>query len=135
MVVAFPGTEFKGEIAPAIAELVDSGIVRVIDLAFVTKRDNGSIATFELEDLQPEAGAAFQTLQAVVGDLVSAEDLVAVGRSLEPNQSAALLVWEDVWATKLADSIRNAGGVLIDLERIPHETVMAAIEASSVKVE
>jgi uncharacterized membrane protein len=129
MAVSFPGNKFKGEIVPALKELVDSGTVRIIDLAFVMKDGDGNIAAIEVEELDSDAGKAFAALQAEIGDLVNADDLQAVGEVLEPNSSAAVLVWEDVWATKLAKAIRDAGGVLLDLERVPHEVVQAALKA------
>ena len=129
MAVSFPGNKFKGEIVPALKELVDSGTVRIIDLAFVMKDGDGNIAAIEVEELDSDAGKAFAALQAEIGDLVNADDLQAVGEVLEPNSSAAVLVWEDVWAAKLAKAIRDAGGVLLDLERVPHEVVQAALAA------
>jgi len=127
MVVAFPGNQFRGEIGPALQDLVDSGTVRIIDLAFVTKGSEGNIFTLELDDLDSETGAAFKQFESDVGDLVNQEDLLAVGQELEPNSSAAVLVWEDLWAKKLATAIRNANGVLLDLERVPHEVVEEAL--------
>lgn len=129
MAVSFPGNKFKGEIVPALKELVDSGTVRIIDLAFVVKDAEGNVAGMEVEELDSDAGKAFAALQAEIGDLVNQDDLMAVGEVLEPNSSAAVLVWEDVWATKLAKAIRDAGGVLLDLERVPHEVVQAALKA------
>lgn len=129
MAVSFPGNKFKGEIVPALKELVDSGTVRIIDLAFVTKDAEGNVLAMEVEEVDSDAGKAFAALQAEIGDLVNADDLQAVGEVLEPNSSAAVLVWEDVWATKLAKAIRDAGGVLLDLERVPHEVVQAALAA------
>ncbi len=129
MVVAFPGNQFKGEIVPALTDLVKSGTVRIIDLAFVAKDAEGNVATMELEDLQSDVGKAFTALEAEIGDLVNEDDLKAVGEVLEPNSSAGVLVWEDVWAAKLAQAIRDAGGVLLDLERVPHEVVQAALKA------
>ena len=128
MVVAFPSNNFKGEIVPALEELVESGTIRIIDLAFVTKDADGNVAAFELEDFESDAGQAFQRLQLEIGDLVNGDDLEAVGEELEPNSSAAILVWEDVWATKLRDAILNAGGELLDLERLPLAVVEAALE-------
>jgi uncharacterized membrane protein len=129
MVVAFPGNQFKGEIVPALTDLVKSGTVRIIDLAFVAKDAEGNVATMELEDLQSDVGKAFAALEAEIGDLVNEDDLKAVGEVLEPNSSAGVLVWEDVWAAKLAQAIRDAGGTLLDLERVPHEVVQAALKA------
>lgn len=135
MLVAFPGNKFTGDIVPALLELVESGTVRIIDLAFVSKDADGSVLTFEMEDLDSVAGEAFQTLQAVVGDLVNAEDLEAAADMLEPNQSAAILVWEDLWAKRLAGAIRDSGGVVLDLERVPHEVIAAAAEASNLQLD
>ena len=128
MIVAFPGNRLKGEIVPALAELVEAGTLRIIDLAFVMKDADGAVGTAEMGDLDSEVFKAFDALSPETMGLLNQEDLAAAGEELEPNSSAALLVWEDVWATKLRDAILNAGGELLDLERIPHEVVKAAME-------
>jgi hypothetical protein len=129
LIVAFPGNQFRGEIAPALAELVDSGTIRIIDLAFVGKSATGDVVAFELLDLEPDVKEAFDKLGIEVSGLFNEDDLMAAGEELDPDTSAALLVWENVWARKVADSIRNAGGVVLDFERLPHEVVQAAREA------
>jgi Family of unknown function (DUF6325) len=129
MIVAFPGNEFRGEIAPALAELVDAGTIRIIDLAFVGKSAAGEIVAFELTDLDPEIRAGFEKAGVEVSGLFNEDDLMAAGEQLEPDTSAALLVWENVWARNVAQKIRDAGGVLFDFERLPHEVVQAAREA------
>ena len=131
MAVAFPGNKFKGDIAPALKELVDSGTIRIIDLAFVTKDESGNVLAIEEEELDSDAGKAFQAIQHEVGDLVSEVDLKMLGAALEPNSSAAILVWEDVWAGKFASALRDAGGVLIDRRLVPHEVMQAALEYSA----
>ena len=128
MIVAFPGNRLKGEIVPALAELVEAGTLRIIDLAFVMKDTDGVVVTAEMGDLDSEVFKSFDALSPETMGLLNQEDLAAAGEELEPNSSAALLVWEDVWATKLRDAILNAGGELLDLERIPHEVVKAAME-------
>jgi uncharacterized membrane protein len=133
MAVAFPGNKFKGEIAPALKELVASGTIRIIDLAFVIKNEEGDVVAMELEELDSESGKAFAALQAEIGDLVNAEDLKEIGAGLAPNSSAAILVWEDIWAKRFAGAMRDAGGVLIDIQRVPHEVVQAALEWSEQK--
>jgi uncharacterized membrane protein len=131
MVVAFPGNKFTGEITPALKELVNSGTIRIIDLAFVTKDADGNVAAMELEDLDSDVGQAFQAIEAVIGELVNQDDLMAVGKSLEPNSSAALLVWEDTWATKFVQALANAGAVVLDLQRVPRDVIDAALEYSA----
>jgi uncharacterized membrane protein len=133
MVVAFPGNRFRGEIAPALEDLVKSGTVRILDLAFVTKDGDGNVLAMELEDVESATGAAFKQIESEVGDLVNEEDLRAVGEELEPNSSAAVLVWEDVWAAKLATAIKAADGVMLDLERIPRPVVEEALAHARAK--
>jgi hypothetical protein len=126
LVVAFPENRFSGQIAPAIGDLVDAGTIRVIDLAFVMKDANGDVMTMEYADLAPEMAAAFEKFANTDGGLFNEEDMLAAGEELEPNSSAALLVWENLWATKVADAIREAGGVMLDFDVIPADVVDAA---------
>jgi hypothetical protein len=128
VVVTFPGNELTGDIAAALEELVRGGTIRILDLAIVVKDDAGNVAGFEIEDSDSEAGRAFQRIQGEIGDLVSAQDLDAIGETLAPNSSAAILVWEDVWATRLRDALAAAGGELLELERLPLAVVEAALE-------
>ena len=130
-VVAFPGNQFKGEIAPALRELVESKTIRIIDLAFVLKDEDGNIAGVELEDAGSEVLRAFETLTYDRDGLISDNDLERIGDALDPNSSALVMVWEDVWATKLAEAVRNAGGVVVDIQRVPYEVVQAAIDYAS----
>ncbi len=127
-VIVFPGNEFKGEIAPALADLVEAGTIRLIDAAFVSRDEKGEVFTFELTELAPDVQEAFDALDIEVEGLFSDEELLAVGQDLEPNSSAALLVWENVWARKVAQAIRDAGGALVAFERVPHDVVQAARE-------
>ena len=130
LIVAFPGNQFKGEIIPALADLVDAGTIRIIDLAFVMKDADGAVVTAELGDLDSEIFKAFDALSPETMGLLNEEDLAAAGEELDPNSSAALLVWEDTWATALRDAIVNAGGEVLDLERVPYQVVNAAVEFS-----
>jgi Family of unknown function (DUF6325) len=130
LIVAFPGNEFKGEIAPALADLVEAGTIRIIDLAFVGKSASGEIVAFELTDIDPKVREGFEKAGVEVNGLFNEDDLMSVGERLEPNMSAAMLVWENVWARDVAQKLRNAGGVLLDFERLPHAVVQAAREAA-----
>jgi len=127
-VIVFPGSQFKGELAPALADLVEAGTVRLIDVAFVGKDADGDVMAFEVTELDPDVQRGIEALNIDVQGLLNEEDLVAIGRDLEPNSSAALLVWENVWARKVAQTIRDAGGALVAFERVPHEAVQAARE-------
>jgi hypothetical protein len=129
MIVAFPGNEFRGEIAPALADLVEAGTIRIIDLAFVGKDTDGEILAFEVSDLDPDVREGLEKIGIEVSGLFNEDDLMSAGEELEPNTSAALLVWENVWARDVAQKMRDAGGVLLDFERLPHEVVQAARDA------
>jgi Family of unknown function (DUF6325) len=128
MIIGFPGNKFRGEIAPAIAELVDAGTIRIIDIAFVGKDDDGTAIAMELTELDPDVQEGLQKAGIEVGGLLNEDDLMDTADGLEPNSSAALLVWENVWARKVAQAMRDAGGVPLAFERLPHEVVQAARE-------
>jgi uncharacterized membrane protein len=134
LIVAFPGNEFRGEIAPALADLVESETIRIIDLAFVGKDAEGNVAAFELTDIDPKVREGFEKAGVEVNGLFNEDDLAAAGEELEPNSSAALLVWENVWARNVAQAMRDAGGEVLDFERVPHEVVEAAREAALANV-
>jgi hypothetical protein len=128
LIVGFPGNEFRGEIAPALADLVEVGTIRIIDIAFASKDQDGEVAAFELSDLDPDVRQGLENLGATSAGLFNEEDLMAAAEELDPNSSAALLVWENVWARPVAQAIEDAGGVVYDYDRIPHDAVVAARE-------
>ena len=123
VIIGFPGNQFKGEIIPALADLVESGTVRILDLVFVMKDVEGNITTAEYGDLP-----GMDDLDGEAEGLFNEDDLLVAAERLEPNSSGLLIVWEDTWATPLAVAIRGAGGVILAGERIPHEIVEAAFE-------
>jgi hypothetical protein len=127
-IVAFPGNQFRGEIAPALAELVESGTIRIIDIAFVGKNADGEAVALELAELDPDVQEGLERAGVEVSGLFNEEDLMATAEELEPNSSAALIVWENVWARKVAQAVRDAGGELLDFDRLPHEVVQSARE-------
>jgi uncharacterized membrane protein len=127
-IIAFPGNQFRGEIGPALAELVDAGTIRIIDVAFVGKNADGDAVAMELTELDPDVQAGLEAAGVEVGGLFNEDDLMDVAEGLEPDSSAALLVWENVWARKVAQAMRDAGGELVAFERLPHDVVQAARE-------
>ena len=127
-IIAFPGNRFRGEIAPAIADLVDDGTIRIIDIAFVGKDADGSTVAMEMTELDPDVQEGLEKVGIEVGGLFSDGDLMGAAEGLEPNSSAALLIWENVWARKVAQAMRDAGGVLVAFERIPHDVVQEVRE-------
>jgi hypothetical protein len=116
-VIAFPGNKFRGDIAPAIADLVENGTIRVIDIAFVGKSPDGDAVAFELTELDPDVQEGLEKAGIEVGGLVNEDDLMDTAAGLEPNSSAALIVWENVWARKVTQAMRDAGGELVAVNR------------------
>jgi hypothetical protein len=127
MIIGFPSNDFDGSIVPALEQLVESGTVRIIDMIFIAKDAAGDMLAFEYED-HPEL-AAYGSVSDDLHGLLNDEDIELAAETLAPNSSAALIVWEDCWATPLAEAIRAAGGVIIAGERIPHQIVTEAIAA------
>ncbi len=126
-VIAFEGNRFNGDVAPALQELNDSGVVRIVDLAFVHKDEDGTVSSVEVEDA--ELADVFSTVYGDQFDLLSDDDLAIIGDQLDLSSSALVVVWENSWAARLAAAIRNSHGTLIEQERIPRETVLRAIAA------
>ena len=122
VLLGFPGNQFTGDIAPALRDLVSSGTVRILDLVFITKDADGNVAGVELWDLG-EAGAAFDDVDGEINELLTDEDIEAAGEELEPNSSAALLMFENTWAGRLATAIREANGEVLAYERIPRDAM------------
>ena len=127
-IIGFPGNKFRGEIGPALADLVDAGTIRIIDIAFVGKNADGDVVAFELTELDPDVQAGLEKAGIEVNGLLSEDDLAKSGEALEPDSSAALIVWENVWARKVTQAMRDAGGILLAFERVPHEAVQDARE-------
>ena len=123
LVVGFPDNQFTGEIAPALAELVESGLIRVIDLVFVAKDAEGDVVGIELSDLDDSVGSAFSPHVEEPSGMLSDEDIEDLGADLAPNSSAAILLFEHVWATKFQQAVVGSGGELLASIRIPKEVV------------
>jgi hypothetical protein len=127
LILGFPGNNFTGQIVPELAKLLDSGLVRIIDLTFITKDAAGRVDVVEYDAV--EELAAFAGLDAEVGGILTDADIAHAAMSLEPNTSAALLIWEDTWATPFAEAVRNANGVILEGARIPREIIEEVMDA------
>ena len=127
VILGFPGNKFSGQIVPELAKLIDSGLIRIIDLTFISKDAAGEVTVVEYDAV--EELAAFAGLDAEVGGILTDEDITYAASSLELNSSAALLVWEDTWAGPFAAAVREANGVIIEGARIPRDIIEQAMGA------
>lgn len=129
IVIHFDSDRFATSLLPALEELLEQGLVRLIDIAAVARAEDGTIAILETQELGPEVAEAFERLVGDLSPLLSEGDLLDLGTSLPPGTAAAALLFEHVWATRFGEALRAANGSLILAERIPHE-IMAEARAS-----
>jgi hypothetical protein len=126
IVLEWPGRQPKGEVAPLILDLVDRGIIRILDVAFVVKGEDGSTASLAMEDI---ATYGFTEFEGAASGLLGDDDLEEAAAALEPGTSAAILVWENTWAAPVAMALRRSGGQLVASGRIPVQAILAALDA------
>jgi len=129
LIVEFPAetANFTGEIAAELVKLVDSGIVRVIDILVLVKDENGDIEALELEDL--ESLGELQLLEAELAELLAEDDVIHLAAAMDPGSTAGVIIYENVWAAPFGAAVRHAGGQLIANGRIPIQAIIASIEA------
>jgi len=123
LVIKFPGNQFKGEIAPALFDLVDNGTIRIIDLVFAIKDEDGTFDMVEIKDLEDRDIAAFERALSGGLPLLSEDDLLQVAATMEPNSAAAVLLFENTWATRFRDALLNANAELTFNIRIPYTVI------------
>jgi uncharacterized membrane protein len=133
IVIRFDSDRFGADIVPALNDLLDQGLVRLIDIAAVAKSAEGEVSIMETQELAPEVASAFERLTGELSPLLSEADLQELGQGLSPATSAVALLFEHVWATRFAEAVRGASGQLVLAERIPHQ-VMTEAQASLLTV-
>jgi hypothetical protein len=129
LLVEWPGKQPEGEIAPYLVDLVDRGLIRILDLAFLTKDEDGTIAAVEIAEIGGEV-TELAIFEGASSGLLDSEDFEQAGEALEPGTSAALLVYENTWAAPFAAAVRRSGGQLVASGRIPVADLLAALDAA-----
>ena len=119
ILLGFEGNRFSGDITPALADLVDKGFIRLLDVAVVMKDADGEAIILEMQELPEDVADAMRALVGEVRGLMSEADLLDVADSLEPSSTVAALLVEHLWSHRFADAVRAAGGELLVAERIP----------------
>ena len=123
LVVKFPGNQFTGEIAPALKDLIDTGTIRIIDLIFAIKDEEGTLAVVELDALGDESLHVFKPAPSELSGTLTEDDARSLSGGIENNSSAAIMLFENTWAARFVEAMRNANGELVLNERIPRAVI------------
>ena len=131
LAIEFQGNHFKGEIMPALLELVNNDTIHIIDLVIVQKDADGNVKMQEMQQHDKSVLALFDPSKAEITGMIQQEDLQMIGEKVEKNTTAAVLLFENLWAIKFKQAVLNANGRLLMQERIPHEVVEEVFESIS----
>lgn len=129
LLVEFPGDCRTGEGLPMILDLVDRGVIRVLDLVFVRRNDDGSTVGLKIADLDGDQHLDLAVFEGATSGLLDSDDVRLAGSVVEPGNSAVVLIYENLWAAPLTTALRRGGAQLVASGRIPHAVVLAALDA------
>lgn len=129
ILVEWPGRQPNGEVAPHLIDLVDRGLIRILDLTFIEKAEDGTIRGLEVADVGGEV-AELSVFEGASSGLLSEEDVEEAAAAMEPGTAAALLIFENSWAAPFATAVRRSGGQLVASGRIPVQAILAALDAA-----
>jgi hypothetical protein len=131
VVIAYPAdAPMTGEAVPMLVDLVDRGIIRVLDALFVRQNEDGTFSGFEASDLDSEHIGDFKVFEGASSGLLSEEDVATAGQAIEPGSAAVMIVYENRWAAPFVAAVRRNGGVPVAFERIPAQDLMDALDTA-----
>ncbi|MFF7779111.1 DUF6325 family protein [Streptomyces tanashiensis] len=130
VVVEFPGNHMTGEAFPLLVDLVERGIIRLLDLMFIRKDEDGSVTALEIADLTGDGELDLAVFEGVQSGLLGQDDLEEAAAAVEPGNSAGLLIYENVWAAPFATALRRGGAQLVASGRVPVQALLASLEAA-----
>ena len=130
LIVQFPGNKMTGEGFPILVDLVDRGLIRILDLVFVTRDTDGSVRAIEMSDLDHDGKLDLAVFEGASSGLLDSSDLADAESVIDPGSSAAVLIFENRWATSLTQALRRGGAELVAAGYIPHEAIAASLDAT-----
>lgn len=133
LVVEFPGSRMTGEGLPLLVDLVERGIIRILDLSFVRKEHDGSVTGLEIADIDGDGELDLTVFEGASSGLLGEDDIQDASGVLEPGSSAGIIVYENLWAAPLASALRRGGAQLVAGGRIPVQALLASLEAAEAR--
>jgi Family of unknown function (DUF6325) len=130
VVIAYPAdAPMTGEAIPIVMDLVERGIIRILDVLFVMQNEDGTVSGFEAQDLEPGKAGDFKVFEGASTGLLGEDDAATAAAAIEPGSAAVLIAYENRWAAPFAAAVRRNGGVVVDNQRIPVEDLIRALDA------
>jgi hypothetical protein len=129
LIVEFPGNKMTGEGLPILVDLVDRGVIRVLDLMFVARDIDGSVTAIDISDIDGDGALDLAVFQGASSGLLDASDLEDAAPAIEPGSSAAILIFENRWATQFTQALRRGGAELVAAGYISHDDIAASLDA------
>jgi hypothetical protein len=130
LVVEFPGNKLTGEALPKLVDLVDRGLIRILDLVFVSKDTDGTLTVLELTDIDGDGDLDLMVFEGAASGMLHEDDINEAGNAVEAGAAAAILIYENHWAAEFAGALRNSGAQLVASGFIPMDDVLAALDAT-----
>jgi hypothetical protein len=130
LIVEFPGAKMTGEGLDALVDLVDRGLIRILDLAFVMVESDGTVVGMELRDIDGDGELDLTVFEGASSGLLSESDRAAAAEAVEPGAAAAILLFENRWAIPFVRALRGAGAELVSAGYLPIDDLLAAVEAA-----
>ena len=130
LIVQLPRTDMRGEGLPLLADLVDRGIIRILDLVFIAKDDDGSVTELTIDELDPAGRGHLDVFKGAASGMIGDDDLAEAAKALEPGTSAGVLVYENRWAEPFVAALRRNGAELVASGRIPVADLVGALESA-----
>jgi uncharacterized membrane protein len=130
LIVEFPGNRMTGEGLPILVDLVDQGLIRILDLLFVTRDEDGSLAAVDLQDLDLDGQLDVAVFEGASSGLLDDNDLTDAASVIDPGSSAAILLFENRWARSFTQALRRGGAELVAAGYIPLDAIEASLDAA-----
>ena len=131
VVIAYPAdAPMTGDAVPLLLDLVERGIIRVLDVLFVMENEDGTFSGFEAKDLEADRIGDLKVFEGASTGLLGDEDVATAAEAIEPGSAAVVIVYENRWAGPFAAAVRRNGGVLVDFQRIPVQALLATLDAA-----